>query len=579
MENKISALDKSSVSTSKSVSKSTNSSKSSSPSSPESSAATKAAARLRRKSLDSVTSSEPMKVLIRLSSLEAKVAKAAKEIVISPSSPSPQPSSESIISNDDSIHEAPIELKLFNGSEESLDDVDGKSYQDFGHVVDEVKKMENLLRSKLLELSQKRESLISSEQWTNEARINLLAEKLAYESVLIGRLHDAVSGCNYSDISDAERLMSGLDLKLSGGKPSIETSLNYLTRTLTRHLMEQKVHRIKPRKIKERRKAIDSPKINDFIMRKKTLDSKVGSYIDQVVDRLSLAFAVETLGDDSGISLENKIKATWTLAQEAVNQELIQAEISQVLVQCSRTYNNIVEAEKETTFVGLIKERAALEMWSSTAQDMLKREMETAVKQLYDKYQENVLRLKTQKTPPMRTNEEQEEKTRELLHRFVDVVAHKALLDARMSLISDKSVYDMSLTGKGEDDLLFDENVILNEVQHLYMKFCEDLQVSGNQMNGNERKLKEALEFLIKEVSLLKNYVIEAERKRRIDPDKSLYSIPDLPQLDEDGSSNWIESACQKCLALKEQVLKLQILVTKGKDCQRCFYLQEELKR
>uniref|UniRef100_A0A1B6EDG1 PH domain-containing protein n=1 Tax=Clastoptera arizonana TaxID=38151 RepID=A0A1B6EDG1_9HEMI len=577
LECKINALDKNPTSHSSNSSPKTNGNSSKSSSSPDCNLTTKAAARLRRKSLDSATSSEPMKVLIRLSSLEAKVAKAAKEILISPSSPSPQPSTESIISNEELSHDTSIELKLFNGSEENLDEVDNGISQDFEFVSEEVKKMENLLRLKLSELSQKREALISSRQWTNEAKINLLAEKLAYESVLITRLHDSVLSSNNSDIHDAERLMNSLDLKLAGCKPNIETSLNYLTRTLTRHLMEQKVHRVKPRKVKERRRAVELSKMNDFMRRKKNLDSQVGSYIDQSVDRLSLAFAVETLGDDSSISVENKIKNTWTLAQEAVNQELIQAEISQVLVQCSKTYNGIVQSEKETTFVSLMKERAALELWTSSAHDILKKEMETAVKQLYDKYQENVLRLKAQKTVPMRINEEQEEKNRELLNRFVDIIAHKALLDARMSSITDKSMHDVALTGKGTEDMMFDEHLILNEVQHLYIKFCEDLRVNCK-TEMNEKQIKDNLEALTKEFVLLKDLILETEQKRT-DSDKPFSPILDSSKLDENSGSNWVESVCQKCLALKEQVVKLQTVVSKGQECQRCYFMQEELKR
>lgn len=71
-----------------------------------------------------------------------------------------------------------------------------------------VKKMENLLRAKLVVLAKKRESLMKNGQWNEEARLHLLAEKLAYESVLVGRLHDAITVNNTDvDTTDAERLI------------------------------------------------------------------------------------------------------------------------------------------------------------------------------------------------------------------------------------------------------------------------------------------------------------------------------------------------------------------------------------
>ncbi|XP_046680312.1 protein outspread isoform X3 [Homalodisca vitripennis] len=532
-----------------------------------SSETSKMAARLRRKSLDSATCSEPMKVLIRLSSLEAKVAKAAREIVICPSSPSPQPSNESITSLDDSEQKipSPTELKLFNGVEET-DEVDGTSAVHH-HVSSEIKKMENLLRKKLLEISKKRESLIASGQWTSEARVSLLAEKLAFESVLVGRLHDAVSGSTKGDISDVERFMTELDLKLSGGKPNIETSLDYLAKALTRHLLNQNTQKIKPRKPKDKRRSTESAAIIELNKRKKHLDQNVGVFVDQVVDQLAAAFAVETLGDDSLSGGENRIKAAWTLAQEAVNEELIQAEISQVMSQCSRTYQNLVEDEKDSRFVALIQERASLELWSRATQEYLNKEMEVVVKRLYEKYQDNVYRLKAQNTSPVKTNQEDEEKARHLLQRFVDVIAHKALLDARLSLLQDLDVSESSINLQ---EVVFDEHVVLAEIQTLYLKYFEDLQNKSGDGALEDDKLKEGMQLLAREVSILREYLLESERKRRADGDKTqLIGVEPLTS----------DSLCEQCYQLRGQVQQLQQFVLKGQDCQRCEYLHQEIKR
>lgn len=548
--------------------------------SPDLSPTDNVSARLRRKSLDSATSSEPMKVLLRLRSLDSRVAKLSKDNIICSHSPSCEHSSASSflsnsdmnISTDSSVQKNPVELKLFGCFQDETDyNIDQQKLS----VLSEIKKMENLLRSKLLEIAKKRESLISSGQWNNETRVSLLAEKLAYESVLIGRLHDAVSGSSQTDIIDSERLMSELDDKLSGNKPNIETSLDYLTRTLSRHILEQSDEHIKPRKIKERRRAVETQEIKE-LMRKKTLvDSKVNTFIDEVTDHIATVFAAETIGDDFDSVCEKRIKSTWTLAQEAVNQELIQAELSQVMIQCCSKYENIIEEEGKSRFSYIIKERATLELWSTKAQNLLRRQMESYIKMLHDKYQQNVCMLKSQKTSRLKQNEDEEGKARLLLGRFVDIVAHKALLDARLSLLSDdeSSIDINSCCADGE--FIYDENLFLCEVQKLYIKYCEELQHSEERLDYKERLLS-ALDYLVKEVSVLRSCVLDLAKKIKSTDN---IACSEFEISCTKNNTDWIESACEKCITIKEVIVKLQAFVTTLHDCQRCAYLQEEIKR
>nr|XP_024218759.1 protein outspread isoform X2 [Halyomorpha halys] len=480
--------------------------------------------RLRRKSLDSATSSEPLKVLLRLRNLEAKLAAAQES------------------SNDGKQ----IELKLFNGE---CDEVDSGQKEE---MVNEVKKMENLLRAKLIVLAKKKESLIKSGQWTNEAKLNLLAEKLAYESVLIGRLHDAVMESKSLDLTDAERLITGLDNKISGGKPSMETSLDYLVKSLAKHLTQQGVKRAS-RKVKERKKA--DPIIAELLNKKNSLDAKVESYINSVVDKLAEAFAVESLADDAGLSKNNDcLQAAWSMAQEAVNQELIQAEISQVLSQCSETYHSYIESENQTRFSGIVKERANLEMWASLADDNLKNDMNSAVKKLQNEYQKRLETLKKENNVHNRPTVEDEEKTRALLAQFVDVVAHKSLLDARVSVICNAEYSDV----EGEQGAL-EESSLLSEIQFLYVKFCREL----TQDSKDEERLKDVVERMAREVYVLARILNpSAEIMDKVEP-----------------GDTWIDTLCKKCELLKERLGSLQKCAENSKECSSCTTLQEELLR
>ncbi|XP_022184758.2 protein outspread isoform X2 [Nilaparvata lugens] len=503
------------------------------------------AARLRRKSLDSATSSEPMKVLIRMNSLEAKVSKAAKGIMISRSSPP---------ANDD-IPEHPVVLNV----EDSVDGPEGLKVE----VVNEVRKMENLLRVKLGELAKKKEALISAGEWNDENKLNLLAEKLAYESVLVGRLHDAVSDSNMADCKDANRLMSMLEVKLNGGKPNIETSFDYLTRTLSRHLMEQS--RVKPRKVKERKKVAGGSFVEDLKQKKKVLDGRTEKFLEDVIEELAMVFAVETLGDD--VRCSGRIQEAWSLAQEAVNQELIQAEISQVMQQCTKTYESLMDREDETRFLGLIQQRASLECWGNLAADMLNGEMEKAVSRLHEKYQANLVRLKGEKENVVGgLSEEDEEKARVLLQRFVDIVAHKSLLDTRMALLCEG---DEESGPEDQETWIFDEVSFLTEVQNLYVKFCFDLH------NEGEERIKEAFGDVLKEVDSLRDHVVDCVK---VDASASVVGTDSLASVRSEGS-DWVEVACCYCGEIKERLVQLQMCLAQGKECQRCNSLQEELDR
>ncbi|XP_025407850.1 protein outspread isoform X2 [Sipha flava] len=107
------------------------------------------ASRLRRKSLDSATSSEPMKVLIRMTSLENRVAELQK-------------------ANSDTMN---IIVE---------DGIDTKE--------NEIYKIECAWRSKMSEISSKRRKLQTEGQLDDESKTTLLAEKVATESVFLNKL-------------------------------------------------------------------------------------------------------------------------------------------------------------------------------------------------------------------------------------------------------------------------------------------------------------------------------------------------------------------------------------------------------
>ena len=138
--------------------------------------------------------------------------------------------------------------------------------------------------------------------------------------------------------------------------------------------------------------------------------------------------------------------------------------------------------------------------------------MESYVKMLYDKYQENVYKLTSQKSSRLKRNEDEEEKARILLGRFVDIVAHKALLDARSSVINENETSIDINSCCTDSEFVYDENLFLLEAQKLYLKYYEELRHSKEGIDY-EKRLMDALDYLIKEISVLKTCILESGKK------------------------------------------------------------------
>ncbi|CAH1714851.1 unnamed protein product [Aphis gossypii] len=128
------------------------------------------ASRLRRKSLDSATSSEPMKVLIRMTSLENRVTDMQK-------------------ANSDTMN---IIVE---------DGVDTKEV--------EICKIESAWRTKMSEIASKRRKLQDEGCLDDEAKTTLLAEKVATESVFLNKLRQLIK--NDIAVETTNRIKNRLD--------------------------------------------------------------------------------------------------------------------------------------------------------------------------------------------------------------------------------------------------------------------------------------------------------------------------------------------------------------------------------
>lgn len=680
----------------------------------------KGSSRVRRKSLDSATSSEPMKVLIRLSSLESKVAKAVgrigkkvecdREQEVVPCQnvqfPAPkqshhvevsvEPAPDSVCSGDEKLadlEDAVIRTKAkvqeclnivaslkspvsknclyyldsiqyledclgevkdilvkcsSNGNDAEVSIISGSNNRvelvKHATVQCAVQRLEDLLEKKLKEVATRKAELVKLGKFNRQARMQLLAEKLAYESVLVGRIAQAVASCEDdsstfrkqvvdSEIADCRRLILELKSKLKGTAETksacYETSLSHLTRVLTARLVAQG-HLVSSCKFMPQKseaggylKPISSDAVEILLKQQQELEVLIRDYRTAKLERLAQTLAVETLslaneqehtenrtvgkkleqqrfGHSSALTLEDqRIREAWTMAQETVNHELIQAEISHVTMRCGQTYETSLAMEQEEMFSFLASQRAILERWSDTVEGILRQEMESGIDELSRKYEEYLAKLKKDKSlRPLNHGEEILLESRVLLSEFADVMAHKALIDARIAVICSEAlpvklpanseevtgdvqmedsddVFSRLLADPGQDEFKVDP-IMRMEFQYLFEQFSQKchsnlLPVFGNKTDcetvvTDEERIRGVMDSLV--------YL---QKELQIALDKCNIHEQETAVCDTRVDS-W-DDVCSKCATLRLQITSLVEYVLQGRDCCRCYQLQETVHR
>lgn len=281
--------------------------------------------RIRRKSLDSATSSEPMKILIRMNSLEAKVTDASRKIVIKSSSPN------------ENLESMP---EVEEGAETSLNSCSSPTLTSSNALlVAEIKNIETLLKRKLVELYAKQKSMQEAGTLSEEAKLNIMAEKLAYESILVCRLQEIAAGYNDTDIADAERLMLELDKKLRGEPTVTKSPLEYFTKSLSQYLSqvgkctEPYLTSPSPRKSSPSKRK-ESTAVKLLQKKSNALTKKVDKFIGDRIEELSTLFAQDASHEQRPVIDENYVESIVEMVRETVNNKLIQVEVGQIMLHC-----------------------------------------------------------------------------------------------------------------------------------------------------------------------------------------------------------------------------------------------------
>lgn len=554
--------------------------------------------RLRRKSLDSATASESMKLLMRLSSLESKVTNVAA------SNESLNMASGSEISNEqtdglslakDKLNDCLNQINRFKSGrskrspspssdrlstiEHTLTDVcdllnhhicafnSREAEVVFSSANTVVKQLQSLLLEKLTALSEKRQQLRRDNKLDVKAKLELIAEKVAYENILIGKIQEALCTpatgeaiCGRLMSKEAQEtayLMESLRNKLNGSgqkqPPICKTGTEYLCGVLTTLLTNtaQELNLRKNFKVKT------GPSLQYLAEEQQKIDSLYNSYKMVRLPQLADCLAAETysLTTDKTCRLQflsdETVNDFTKAAHESVNRELIESEINHVMLRAAQFYEANSNVDNKFFFSFFASERAALELWADSVENYLYKEINGCIQEITEHYLSALSKLQRQNWRRRLEWERGHKTASKMLNEFADIVAHKSLIDARLSV----------LNGEANCFEVADESFDLNRL--LEKENCRD--------------------FLQDQSSVQINQSLEAEFKCMLDR----YSMECLMILDRPEVQELLESFNELCCEVRE--LRNSVLSSDSVEdavaiesledvCQKCVCLIKELE-
>ncbi|XP_078044658.1 myosin phosphatase Rho interacting protein outspread isoform X3 [Augochlora pura] len=589
--------------------------------------------RLRRKSLDSATSSEPMKVLIRLSTLETKVANVAENMASDAEKDSSECSEVSASSTSEVSLEIIARLRKLErvvckskrrlekclGSTQAEDKAE-KCLREVNDILDScleckksqasaqatesvgvvVSRLETILKDKLSELAARRQSLAQNGQLDDREKAKLIAERVAFEFVVLRQIRCAIGrtfdrSAVLSELVETSQLATSLMRKIHGTKPKTyqNTSyIQYLTKVLANKLVLVGGVPAAADATKEVA-AARAESLNFLLQKQREVNEIARRYKETKLRQLAEALAVETLSmseqEDLGKTVANsnkklledrRIREAWALAQETVSKELVQSEVSHVIMRCGQIYEQNITSITDACLTFEATDNIALESWIDAAQARLRQEMELSTRELSEAYEECLRQMKKNKA-----NVETKFESRQLLNDYADVIAHKALIDARIGLLQENARPSISFPGETfvsslirndellscllGDDCEYQNNPILDaEYSYLYQQFSKECEERISGKRGSKEQLKNVSQSLF---YLEEDLIDLAKRVRDKDGGKlGCWSA-------KSAANDW-SSVCEKCSQLREQIKKLRDHVNTV-ACKQCDQLQETIER
>lgn len=450
--------------------------------------------RLRRKSLESVASTEPMKILLRMFSLERKIAKVAETLnfqfkeeqiprtlinekhqevseifkklqgcisILTAFRDKNPGSFKSLLSLEEWLKDLETLLTKFTDPVLTCftsDSLRVKRSADFL-----VHKLENLLKSKWVELSDRKQELLEKGRFDQEAKLRLMAEKLAYESVLVKKIREVVledsqeseswkNSINLCEIQEIGAILFLLKRKVESENVRLTGNcLNDLSKAAAdRIFLEGEAMTNSEKSLKTLLEDIElNLDYEKLIEKQKEIVTMVAAYKNYKIEQISKFLAFESIftmddhkstrGQD--IKENKRLMEARCLAQEALNKEVVQAEISHIAMRCLLMFENGITKEQEGKLTFIAEKFKRQEDYLQKIDESLRIIMDKIIVELTSEYEKRLKIMKKDKMANANANEnfkEDGKKCRQAMEDLFSVLSVMEIINVRLDLLTKK---------------------------------------------------------------------------------------------------------------------------------------------
>ncbi|XP_042862407.1 protein outspread-like isoform X16 [Penaeus japonicus] len=320
-----------------------------------------------------------------------------------------------------------------------------------------VLRLQDMLRDKLTDLNNRRDHLKATGKWTRDMQLKLFAERLAYETLVMTQISQVVQAAQrphmyeasvkLQDLIEAHRKLSFLEKKLTNPDFDMETMapLDFYTSLLAEKLVVQGeiATSVGPQSAGGRGTSATPPAVlgetcrdlqSRLLERERSLANLVTQYKEGKLHEVAVVMARETVTgsgpphDDSVLLEEVRMREVWSMAQELVNQELVNIEAAHSLMRLSHLISPSETSPEAVTQASA----ATLERCHTAAEESLRQEMEEAVFTLSNKYEAVLAQYRAGDTAVINSVTATMDM---VLSEFAAVVAQKAVIDGQLAVV------------------------------------------------------------------------------------------------------------------------------------------------
>lgn len=470
-------------------------------------------------------------------------------------------------------------LKILNMAKDVDPEYQTLRFSGFTKIKLTLAKIENQVRLKLGDLLVQRRLLKDTHQLTPEKEIELLAERVAFESVTFGRLRAAIDlveneenkegKCAKMEVIETIQLMAALKNRLQGKTlKAVRNTTDVLVSVLTQRLV---LTASKLKGIQSIQGIHLSPTITNELQKKQNeLNLFVEEYKLNILEQLSFIIISQSSNvlPNTHDLLEITMQDIWNQAFESVNFDLIQSEITRLMLKTAQKLKASIESLSVYNFN--IYDGLMFESIADAAEESLKIEMDTFRLELSQYCQSNCNRIWQNMTDIVEQKQYDFNDVLQTIEDFTEIIAQKSLIDARINVLMGKNKKRFSTTQQTMTNVTNIQNY-----EDIFCTLCSEQEVASPEeifLDADFGFLFNYFEteFLLSELGLKE---IVTSLSRLEDTIKSLCNMLSLhinfPNYDLDDLNSCIEKICALVSVVENVMCSIDTVKTSVEGYQR----------